>query len=143
MTILDAYAVLALLKGEPAAADVQALIEASDAALTSIGVAEVLDHLIRVVGASDEDASLDLAQLGLLDPVIVDERTGRAAGLFRARHYHRTRRAVGLADCIAAAVAADTRRPPTRQVGATGKSWSSATVRVRPAAFRRRWWRCR
>lgn len=111
MTVLDAYAVIALLKGEPAASEVQALIEAGGAALTSVGVAEVLDHLVRVVGASDEDASLDLAQLGLLDSDIVDERAGSAAGLMRARHYHRTQRAISVADCIAAVVAAQTDRP--------------------------------
>lgn len=111
MTILDAYAVLALLKGEPAAADVQRLLEEAAAALTAIGVAEVLDHLVRIVGAGDEDAALDLAQLGLLDPISIDERLSRAAGLLRASHYHRTRRAVSLADCVAAATAADAQRP--------------------------------
>lgn len=41
----------------------------------------------------------------------LDERLGQTAGLLRARHHHRTKRAVSLADCLAAAVAADTRRP--------------------------------
>lgn len=111
MTILDAYAVLALLKGEPAAPDVQRIIETQDTSLTAIGVAEVLDHLVRIVGADDEGSALDLAQLGLLEAVPIDERLSQTAGLLRARHYHRSRRAVSLADCVAAAVAQDTQRP--------------------------------
>lgn len=110
MTILDAYAVLALLKGEPAAGEVQSLIEAGGSGLTAIGTAEVLDHLVRVVGANEEDAVLDLAQLGLDAPTPISDQLSQAAGLLRARHYHRSRRAVSLADCVAAAVAGDTGR---------------------------------
>lgn len=105
MSILDAYAVIALLRGEPAAPEVRSLIDAGDARLTAAGVAEVLDHLVRIIDASEEDAVLDLAQLGLLDPVPVDDALGVRAGLLRARHYHRTTRAVSLADCIAAEAA--------------------------------------
>lgn len=111
MTILDAYAVVALLKGEPAAAQVKHLVDAGNAALTPIGVAEVLDHLVRVVGATEEEAVLDLAQLGLEVPTPIDDELSQTAGLLRARHYHRSRRAVSLADCIAAAVSADSGRP--------------------------------
>ncbi|MCC5950909.1 MAG: hypothetical protein JJU45_02320 [Acidimicrobiia bacterium] len=67
-----------------------------------VGVAEVLDQLIRIVGVDEEEASLDLAQLDLLDPADLSEPMAAAAGLLRARHYHRTRCAVSLAGCIAA-----------------------------------------
>ena len=51
MIILDAYAVLALLKGEPAAELVAELLDGDDEArLTAVGVAEVIDHLVRLVG---------------------------------------------------------------------------------------------
>jgi PIN domain nuclease of toxin-antitoxin system len=104
--ILDAYAVLALLKGEPAAPVVRQLLDSDPPpALTTIGVAEVLDHLVRVEGATDEDAALDLAQLGLANPAPVDEMIGMRAGLLRARHYNRRTRAVSLADCVAAELA--------------------------------------
>lgn len=110
MTILDAFAVLALLKGEPAAAQVQRLVNGGGVALTAVGAAEVLDHLVRVVGISDEEAALDLAQLGMDDPIVVDGRVGQMAGLLRAEHHHRIRRAAGLAvsmaDCVAVASAA-------------------------------------
>ena len=103
--ILDAYAVLALLKGEPAATVVRELLASQPLpALTAIGVAEVLDHLVRIEGATDEDAALDLAQLGLSTPTPVDEAIATRAGLLRARHYHRRTRAVSLADCAAAEV---------------------------------------
>lgn len=105
MTVLDAYAVIAYLRSEPAAAEVRPLLDSGEATLTSVGVAEVLDHLVRLAGADEEDAALDLAQLGLLDGVVVDSDLGVAAGRLRARRYHRTRCAVSMADCIAAEAA--------------------------------------
>lgn len=105
MTVLDSYAVLAYLKDEPAAVEVRPLLDNDDASLTALGVAEVLDHLVRLVGADEEEAALDLAQLNLLDGIPVDSATGVAAGRLRARHYHRSRCAVSLADCVAAEVA--------------------------------------
>lgn len=111
MTVLDAYAVLAYLKGEPAATEVKALIDVADSTLTALGVAEVLDHLVRLSGADEEDAMLDLAQLGLIDGVSVDAVTGAAAGRLRARHYHRNRCQVSLADCVAAEVARSRSQP--------------------------------
>ena len=111
MTILDAYAVLAYLKAEPAATDVRKLLDTPDVALTALGVAEVLDHLIRIVGADEEDAALDIAQLGLTDGIPVDATIGVAAGRLHARHYHRTRCAVSLADCVAAEVARSRGQP--------------------------------
>lgn len=111
MTVLDAYAVIAFLRGEPAADHVRPLLEAGDAALTAVGLAEVLDHLVRVAHADEDDAVLDLAQLGLIDAIPIDAGTGNAAGRLRARRYHRTRCPVSMADCIAAETARATRRP--------------------------------
>ena len=102
MTILDAFAVIALLKGEPAAAQVQLLIQAGGCALTSLGVAEVIDHLERVVKTSEEDAVLDVAQLGLAPPIELDDASATQAALLRARHYNKKNRAVSLADCVVA-----------------------------------------
>jgi PIN domain nuclease of toxin-antitoxin system len=105
VTVLDAYAVIAYLKSEPAAGEVLPLLDNGDANLTAVGVAEVLDHLVRLTGADEEDAALDLAQLGLLDGIVVDFDLGIAAGRLRARRYHRSRCAVSMADCIAAEAA--------------------------------------
>jgi predicted nucleic acid-binding protein len=111
VTVLDAYAVIAYLRDEPAAEDVRALLERGAATLTATGVAEVVDHLVRLAGADEDDAALDLAQLGLLDAIAIDAVVGSAAGRLRARHYQRTRCAVSMADCIAAEAARATGRP--------------------------------
>jgi predicted nucleic acid-binding protein len=104
MTILDACAVLALLKDEPAADEVEELAN-ENGRLTALGVGEVLDHLVRLVGVAEDEAVLDLAGLGLLLPVPVDGTLAIGSSLLRAAHYHRTRRPVSLADCVAAAAA--------------------------------------
>lgn len=105
MTVLDAYAVIALLRAEPAAPQVAAILRRDSAALTAVGVGEVLDHLVRIAGVDEEEAVLDLAQLGLLDGVPITAQLGGAAGRLRARRYHRTRCAISMADCLAAEAA--------------------------------------
>jgi predicted nucleic acid-binding protein len=106
MIVLDSFAVLALLKDEPAAAQVQQLVEREgESTLTALGVSEVLDHLVRLAGADEEGAVLDLAQLDLASPPPVEIEVAVDAGLLRARHYHRSDRVVSLADCVAAETA--------------------------------------
>lgn len=106
MIVLDAYAVLAFLQGEPAAGRVGSLVSnGNDAVLTVLGVAEVIDHLVRLVATDEEEAVLDIAQLGLLAARPVEEAVAVRAGILRARHYHRRDRAVSLADCVVAATA--------------------------------------
>jgi predicted nucleic acid-binding protein len=105
--VLDAYAVIAYLRGEPAAGEVVSLMQTNAVALTAIGLGEVVDHLARLAGVDEDDVVLDLAELGLHDALAVDARTGGQAGRLRARHYHRTRCAVSMADCVAAAIAWD------------------------------------
>lgn len=102
MIVLDSFAVLALLNGEPAAGEVRRLLEAGNGTLTPLGVAEVVDHLVRLVGATEEEAVLDLAQLRLADVEPLDSSRALRAGLLRARHYHRHSRVVSLADCVTA-----------------------------------------
>ncbi|MFN3217115.1 MAG: PIN domain-containing protein [Acidimicrobiales bacterium] len=110
--ILDAYAVVAFLRGEPAAEEVETLLVGNPgASLTVVGVAEVLDRLVRLGNADEEIAVLDLAQLSLTEPEPLEASVAVAAGLLRARHYHRTQCAVSLADCIAAEVARATAAP--------------------------------
>lgn len=111
MTVLDAYAVLAFLKGEAAAAEVHLLFAGGDAVVTSVGAAEVVDHLVRIAGADEEEALLDVAQLDLRAMVPVDDVVGLAAGRLRARRYHRTACAVSMADCVAAEAARAAGRP--------------------------------
>jgi PIN domain nuclease of toxin-antitoxin system len=109
--VLDGFSVLALLKGEPAARQVRELVEAGGSTLTVLGVAEVVDHLVRIVGVAEDDAALDLAQLSLADPKPLSAEVALQAGLLRARHHHRTTRAVSLADCVAAEAARSLNSP--------------------------------
>jgi predicted nucleic acid-binding protein len=105
VTILDAYAAIAYLRGEPAADQVRQLLEQGDSDLTAVGLAEIVDHLVRLAGANEEDVVLDLAQLRLLEAIPIDAATGNAAGRLRARRYHRTRCPISMADSTAAEVA--------------------------------------
>lgn len=106
MIILDAYAVLAFLRREPAGPQVRELIRSDEeSALTLLGIAEVLDHLVRRAGIDEEEAWLDVVQLGLAAPPALDSELAARAGLLRARHYNRRTRALSLADCVAAETA--------------------------------------
>ena len=112
MTVLDAYAVLAYLRNETAAELITELLR-SPTMLSAVNAAEVIDQLVRVYGRDPDDVHADLAVLshaGMhLSPVSAD--VGILAGRLRARHYHRERMAVSLADCVAAATALSTGRP--------------------------------
>lgn len=126
MTVLDAYAVLAFLRNETAAELVSELLR-SPTVLTAVNAAEVIDQLVRVYGRDADDVHADIALLsnaGMdLSPVSAD--VGLLAGRLRARHYHRERMAVSLADCVAAATALSIGRPL-----ATADAALAAMVRV-------------
>ena len=103
---LDSFAVLAFLKGEPAADLVEGMLSDPDGCTLSVlGVSEVVDHLVRLAGVDEEEAVLDLVELGLLAPAPLDADGGLRAGRLRAARYHRTTCAVSLADCVAADLA--------------------------------------
>jgi len=106
LTVLDAYAVIAYLRGEPCADEVADLLR-RPAILTSINAAEVRDQMVRVFGADADGMEADLALLchaGLTVQAVTHE-LGMQAGRIRARRYHRECAAVSLADCAAAAAA--------------------------------------
>lgn len=74
-------------------------------AATAVNVAETLDVLVRHMGFDPDDVEeklrwLTLGGLAILD---VDEAIGIEAGRLHAVHYHRTRRPLSLADCVALA----------------------------------------
>ena len=106
MIILDAYAVLAFLQSEPAGPQVRELMLGDEElALTLLGIAEVLDRLVRRAGIDEDEAWLDVVQLGLAASPALDPQLAVSAGLLRARHYDRRTRAISLADCVAAETA--------------------------------------
>ena len=106
MTVLDAYAVLAYLRAEPCADAVATLLR-TPTVITAANAAEVLDQLVRVYQRDPEDVHADLVLLANagMDIVAVTADQGLAAGRLRARHYHRERCEVSLADCLAVAAA--------------------------------------
>lgn len=109
MTVLDAYAVIAFLRGEPAADQVQALLERPDdeAVISAANVAEVIDVLVRLYGRSAAEVGerLDWLAAGGLTTMSVDDGIGRRAGALHAGHHHRTSSPLSLADCLALATA--------------------------------------
>ena len=113
MTVLDAQAIVAVLVGEAAAPVVEALLrDPVDRPQTStLSLAEVMDVLVRHRGRSIEEVTekLDWLAVGGLEEVPVDRRTALRAGALRARHYDRWTCPVSLADCVALAVALNTR----------------------------------
>ncbi len=106
MILLDAYAVLAYLRDEPAAAAVETVLS-TPTVMTVVNAAEVVDQMIRVFGRDTDAVHADLAMLvhSGLTLVPVGAHEGLLAGQLRATYYHRRSCPVSLADCVAAACA--------------------------------------
>jgi predicted nucleic acid-binding protein len=105
--LLDAYALVAYVNGEPAAADVEPLLRRDDAGVTVINLAEAIDVSQRVLGASSTDVRKALEPLlGRVLRVLTHqvEHAWRAAEL-RARHYEPRVQELSMADCFLLAVA--------------------------------------
>ena len=100
--LLDAFALIALLAEEPAAQEVETLLRTGEAAITAVNLAEALDVLQRVQGIPRERLQTVTAPLvgERMKLVAIDEQIARDAADIRARHYHRTRGPLSLADCI-------------------------------------------
>ena len=102
MIILDAYAIVALLRGEPASELVADLITQGDCALSTVNLAEAADVLERSHGLETSATraaitTLTSAPLAILD---VDEHCAWRAAEVRAGHYRRRGAEISLADCI-------------------------------------------
>ncbi|MGH3503836.1 MAG: PIN domain-containing protein [Nocardioidaceae bacterium] len=112
MTVLDAYAVLAYLRDEASADPVGELLRAPTT-LSAVNATEVIDQLVRVYGRDADHVHADLVMLSHtgMQFAAVTAEVGILAGRLRARHYHRERMAVSLADCVAAATALSTESP--------------------------------
>jgi ribonuclease VapC len=105
--LLDAFALISLLRDEPAADEVETILRRGGAAMTAVNLAEALDVLQRVDGV--ERARLEALTGPLVHEslvlIAVDERVARDAADLRARHYHRTQAPLSLADCLLLAAA--------------------------------------
>lgn len=106
MTVLDAQAVVAYFRGEPAAGEVAELLE-GPTILTSVNAAEVRDQMVRVFGHDADGIEADLALLSHAGMTVqaVTHELGMEAGRIRSRRYHRQRAAISLGDCVAASAA--------------------------------------
>lgn len=112
MTVLDAYAVIAYLRGETAATEVAALLR-SRCLLSAINAAETMDQLVRIDGADPDEVEVRLEMLQA-DNLVIQEagpEVAIRAGALRAKHDRKGKREVSLADCFAAATAIEQRLP--------------------------------
>ena len=102
MILLDTSALLALLRGEPAEAEVAGLLKGGGCATPSSCLAEVVDHLIRHTGVGPEEVVDRLEPLieVSLGIVPLENRLGWQAGEFRGLYYRRNASDVSLADCL-------------------------------------------
>lgn len=103
MTVLDSQAVIALLRDEPAADEVEAILRGREgiAFISAVALAEVFDVLVRAARRRVDEVSLlvDTLLAAGLDVVPVDAEIGRLAGILRSRHWDRDRRSVSIVDC--------------------------------------------
>jgi PIN domain nuclease of toxin-antitoxin system len=87
--VLDAYALIAAARKEPAAADVERLLRAGGCAISAVNLAEVIDRLCRLDGATIEEVARFVEPL-LGEHLAVrsaTEETAWRAGAIRARFY--------------------------------------------------------
>lgn len=109
MPVLDASALIALLRAEPGADTVRDMLQdrTQPSAISAVNLTESVDVLVRVFGISETDVTdaFDLLEMGGLAVIAVDGRTAWRAGLFRAAHYRKRTAEISQADCIAAVTA--------------------------------------
>jgi len=107
--LLDAAALIAFLRAEPAQAEVEALLREADAAICAVNLAEVVDRLARRGRLPVERIEAVLAGLIDVTLVVIACETAHAmrAGTLRARHYHRRNAPLSLGDCVLLATATD------------------------------------
>lgn len=109
-TVLDAFALVALSLGEPAADRVASAILLGDARMSTINLAESVDRLVRVGGRSMADVHRVVGDVvgDRVEAVALDVDTAWQATDLRARHYHRRTRPLSLPDCVALALTLNT-----------------------------------
>jgi len=104
--LLDASALLAHLIGQERGRPVTALLARGGLGMATVNLAETVDVLSRRVGRERAyDALAPLVDGPIARLVVLDAARAWRVGELRARHYHRTRRPVSLADCALLACA--------------------------------------
>jgi predicted nucleic acid-binding protein len=108
LILLDAYPIVAYLVDEPAAGEVQALLDRGQALATSVNLAEAIDVACRVHGLSEQlvrDAVELLAAADLLTVTAPDAAVAIKAARLRIAYYRRRERPLSIADCFLLATA--------------------------------------
>jgi predicted nucleic acid-binding protein len=132
LILLDANALVALLRGEPAGPEVKELLRGGDCAIPASCVSEVVDIMLRVEAVDPGRLSERLG--ALLDESVVVLKLGPevawSAGRIRAAHYDRSRADLSLADCLllAASGPEDEIASSGRAVVATAAKLGIATI---------------
>lgn len=109
MTLLDAYAVVALVADEPAAQEVEKLLRAGESRVLVANLAEAIDVTQRVHGVPAVETRYVIEPLlgETLVPVVSEARHAWHAVELRGRHYDRRERPISLTDCFLIAHAVD------------------------------------
>ena len=107
MILLDAQALIALLRGEAAETQVRELLQSEETGANAISLAEVVDVLARrhAIPPDQSWPALETLMDGALVATAVDARIARRAGELRAKHYDRSERPLSMADCVVLACA--------------------------------------
>lgn len=105
-TLIDASALIALLGAEPAAGEVQEMLN-QGAVMTTLNLAEAIDRLKRRYGLEIERTRPVIEGLLMRSLMLLPLGPAQAwrAGEIRAAHYHRSRRPISLADAVLVASA--------------------------------------
>jgi ribonuclease VapC len=106
--VLDAYALIAFLRGEEGGAEVVGLLRRTPPpSISAANLAEVVDRLERVDGRHDAEVRnrLNLVIAGGMEVEPIWLTDARQAGSLRARHYDRQSANLSLADCFCLATA--------------------------------------
>jgi predicted nucleic acid-binding protein len=105
-TLIDASALIALLGAEPAAGEVQDLLNRG-AAMTTLNLAEAIDRLKRRYDLEVERTRPVIEGLLAKSLMLLPLEPAQAwrAGEIRAAHYHRSRCPISLADAVLVASA--------------------------------------
>ena len=109
ITFLDAAALVALVRGEPAAERVAAVLRDGAAGMTAINLGEAIDVIVRRGGVAAAEAQRVIGRLtaSTLAVTPVDEAIAWQAAELRARRYHRSSAPVSLSDCVCLVAAGD------------------------------------
>jgi predicted nucleic acid-binding protein len=103
VTFLDAYALVALIADEPAAAEVETILREGEARVVIVNLAEAVDvsqRVHRLPGADVRSALEPLFLGGVLAFALSDEEHAWLAAELRGKHFDRKKSALSMADCF-------------------------------------------